>query len=157
MILQDREDVIGSLTKEDIPNIETMVYDFFTPQPVKSTFSIPQLETTDKVTDAHIYYIRRIVHDFYEPVCIKLLQNIAGAMGPTSRLIIADMILPDRTDISGDMTIYWMDFSMMMLNGKEKTKAEFEQILDAAGLELVKIWPFAFGTQANIECRLKRT
>ncbi|KUJ18488.1 o-methyltransferase-like protein [Mollisia scopiformis] len=141
MILQDREDVIGSLTKEDIPGIETMVYDFFTPQPVKN---------------AHIYYLRRILHDFYEPVCVKLLKNIASAMGPTSRLIIADMILPDRTDMAGDMTIYWMDFSMMMLNGKEKTKAEFEEILSEAGMEIVKVWPFAFGTQANIECRLKR-
>lgn len=37
MILQDREDVIASLKEEDIPNIETMVYNFFTPQPVKST------------------------------------------------------------------------------------------------------------------------
>jgi hypothetical protein len=36
MILQDRPDVIGSLMPEDIPNIETMVYDFFTPQPIKS-------------------------------------------------------------------------------------------------------------------------
>jgi hypothetical protein len=39
MILQDRPDVIGSLTPEDIPNIETMVYDFFTPQPIKSISS----------------------------------------------------------------------------------------------------------------------
>jgi hypothetical protein len=37
LILQDRPDVIHSLRPEDIPNIETMVYDFFTPQPVKST------------------------------------------------------------------------------------------------------------------------
>ena len=37
------------------------------------------------------------------------------------------------------MTIYWVDFSMMMLNGKEKTKKEFEEILDAAGLEIVKV------------------
>ncbi|KAE8443020.1 hypothetical protein EG329_002414 [Mollisiaceae sp. DMI_Dod_QoI] len=141
MILQDREDVIGSLKEEDIPGIETMVYDFFTPQPVKN---------------AHVYFLRRILHDFYEPVCITLLKNIASAMGPTSRLIIADMILPDKTDIGGDMTIYWMDFSMMMLNGKEKTKGEFEEILDKAGLEIVKVWMFSFGTQANIECRLKQ-
>ena len=39
MILQDRPDVIGSLTPEDIPNIETMMYDFFTPQPIKSISS----------------------------------------------------------------------------------------------------------------------
>ena len=39
MILQDRPDVIGSLMPEDLPNIETMVYDFFTPQPIKSISS----------------------------------------------------------------------------------------------------------------------
>ena len=36
MILQDRPDVINSLKPEDIPDIEPMVYDFFTPQPIKS-------------------------------------------------------------------------------------------------------------------------
>ena len=36
MILQDRPDVIGSLAPEDISNIETVVYDFFTPQPISS-------------------------------------------------------------------------------------------------------------------------
>jgi hypothetical protein len=76
-------------------------------------------------------------------------------MGPTSRLIIADMVLPEKTELGGELTIYWMDFSMMMLNGKEKTKKEFEEILDAAGLEIVKIWMYGFGTQAQIECRLK--
>lgn len=45
---------------------------------------------------------------------------------------------------------------MMMLTGKEKTKMEFERILDAAGLELVKIWPFQIGAQSMVEARLKR-
>ncbi|KAH8820715.1 o-methyltransferase-like protein [Xylogone sp. PMI_703] len=141
MILQDRPDVISSLAPGDIPNIEALPYDFFTPQPVKN---------------AHVYLLRRILHDFYEPVCIQILKNVASAMGPTSRLIIADMILPDKTEIGGDMTIYWMDFSMMMLNGKEKTEGEFREILGAAGLEIVKIWRYSFGTQAQIECRLKK-
>lgn len=43
----------------------------------------------------------------------------------------------------------------MMLNGTEKSKEQFEEILDAAGLEIVTIYPFAFGCHANIECRLK--
>lgn len=76
-------------------------------------------------------------------------------MGPTSRLIVADMILPDKTEMGTDMTIYWLDFSMMLLNGKEKTEKQFRDILSAAGLEIVKIWMFGFGTQAQIECRLK--
>lgn len=36
MILQDRPDVLESVTAEDAPGIEKMPYDFFTPQPVKS-------------------------------------------------------------------------------------------------------------------------
>lgn len=39
MILQDGPDVISSLMPEDLPNIETMIYDFFTPQPIKSICS----------------------------------------------------------------------------------------------------------------------
>lgn len=76
-------------------------------------------------------------------------------MGPTSRLIIADMIRPEKTEVGGDMSIYWMDFSMMMLNGKEKSQKEFEEILGAVGLEIAKIWSASFGTQAMIECKLK--
>jgi hypothetical protein len=38
MILQDRPSVLDGLTAEDIPNIEKMAYDFFTPQPVKRMF-----------------------------------------------------------------------------------------------------------------------
>lgn len=76
-------------------------------------------------------------------------------MGPTSRLLIGDFVVPEKTHIGDDFMIYWMDFSMMMLTGKEKTAKQFEMILNEAGLELVKIWPFAFGAQAMVEARLK--
>lgn len=41
LILQDLPIVINSLKPEDIPNIEPMVYDIFTPQPVKSESCLP--------------------------------------------------------------------------------------------------------------------
>jgi hypothetical protein len=41
LILQDLPIVINSLKPEEIPNIEPMVYDIFTPQPVKSEFLFP--------------------------------------------------------------------------------------------------------------------
>lgn len=78
-------------------------------------------------------------------------------MGPTSRLIIADMLMPETTQMGGDLTIYWLDFSMMMLSGKEKSEKEFAEITEAAGLEIVKIWLSGIGAQAQIECRLKQT
>lgn len=38
MVLQDRPEVLQSLTEEDVPGIEMMEYNFFTPQPVESEF-----------------------------------------------------------------------------------------------------------------------
>ena len=107
--------------------------------------------------DAHIYLLRRVLHDFYEPVCVQILKNVASAMGPTSRLIIADMVMPEKTQMGGDLTIYWLDFIMMTLNGKEKTEKEFVEITDAAGLEIVKVWSSGYGAQAQVECRLKQS
>ena len=140
MILQDRPDVLASINQEDIPNITKMEHDFFKPQPIKN---------------AHLYLFRRILHDFYDPVCINLVKKVATAMGPTSRLLIGDFIVPDQTHVGDDFTVYWMDFSMMLLTGREKTAKQFEDILDAAGLQLVKIWPFAVGAQAIVEAKLK--
>lgn len=44
---------------------------------------------------------------------------------------------------------------MMIISGKEKTKDEFVKIFDAAGLELVKIWPLGLGAQSIVEAKLK--
>lgn len=45
----------------------------------------------------------------------------------------------------------------MMLTGREKTAKQFEEILDAAELELVSIWPAAFGVPCMVEAKLKST
>jgi hypothetical protein len=44
---------------------------------------------------------------------------------------------------------------MMLLTGKEKSVKQFEEIFDAAGLELVKVWPSRGGPQAIVEAKLK--
>lgn len=46
LILQDLPIVINSLKPEEIPNIEAMSYDIFTPQPVKSEYLPPHLPST---------------------------------------------------------------------------------------------------------------
>lgn len=49
---------------------------------------------------------------------------------------------------------HMMDLNMMMMvNGKERTPAEFRRIVRAAGLTVVKIWECR-GPLSIIECRL---
>ena len=109
MILQDRPDILASLTAEDLPGIEKMSYDFFTPQPVKS-MTFPASASWLISPDAHLYVMRHILHDFYVPVCKELVKNVASAMGPSSRFIIADMIIPEKVVLGTEATPYWMDF-----------------------------------------------
>jgi hypothetical protein len=109
MILQDRPDVLASLTAEDLPGIEKMSYDFFTPQPVKSMTSSASASWLIS-PDAHLYLMRHVLHDFYVPVCKELVKNVASAMGPSSRFIIADMIIPEKVVLGTEATPYWMDF-----------------------------------------------
>jgi hypothetical protein len=96
------------------------------------------------------------LHNYQDNICIPILRNVAAAMGPTSRILIAEIIIPDMPEVGEDMVAYWMDMVMLSIGGKERTKEEFDALLDAAGLELVKIWPFAVGAQTVIEARLKR-
>lgn len=142
MVLQDRPDVLASIEQEDIPNITKMAHDFFQPQPVKG---------------AHLYLLRRILHDFYDDVCIEIVRNVASAMAPSSRLLIGDFVVPEKTHVGDDTTVYWMDFSMMMMTGREKTAEQFRAILQEVGLEMMKIWPSSFGPQAIVEARLRVT
>ncbi|OAR05965.1 hypothetical protein LLEC1_05119 [Akanthomyces lecanii] len=141
LVLQDLATVIETLKPDDIPGIETMVYDIFTPQPVKG---------------ARIYLMRRLLHDFYDPQAIEILRNTASAMAPDSRLVICDMIVPDLVQVNGRMTLYWLDFSLVTIGGKERSKPEFENICEQAGLEIVKIYPSHGENTAMLETRLKR-
>jgi hypothetical protein len=98
----------------------------------------------------------RLLHDFYNPVCVDIVRNTAQAMGPESRLIICDMLVPETVGDDPFKDLYWLDVNLMFLTGKEKTPKEFHEILDAAGLELVKVWPSAIGAIVYLETRLKR-
>ncbi|KAF4969959.1 hypothetical protein FSARC_2912 [Fusarium sarcochroum] len=139
-ILQDLPGVINSMDPKEYEGFELMTYDAFTPQPVKN---------------ARIYFMRRFLHDFYAPVCKEFVQNTASAMGPDSRLIICDQLIPDTVEVQEYMDLYWLDFALLCMTGQEKKTADFEEIFEAAGLELVKIYPSNYGRTVMLEAKLK--
>ncbi|KAH7311561.1 S-adenosyl-L-methionine-dependent methyltransferase [Stachybotrys elegans] len=141
LILQDLPIVIDSLSPEEIPGIEPMKHDVFTPQPVKN---------------AHVYFMRRLLHDFYDPECLEILRNLVPAMGPSSRLIISDMLLPDLVVPGDDRTAYWLDLCLLCIGGRERKLREFEAMFAEVGLELVQVHRSSAGHVAMLETRVKR-
>jgi len=139
IILQDRKPVLDAIPADELPGVEKIVIDFFTPQPIKN---------------AHIYYLRRIMHNWQDNEAQKILKNIADAMAPDSRLLIGEMVVPELPE-GVDKTVYWMDLCMLTIGGKERSEKEFSQLLGSSGLKLIKIWRSSAGSQTVIECRLK--
>ena len=161
MILQDRPPVLDSVPQDSIPGVEKMAYDFYDEQPIKSRFAqLPLLSSLTPLLifmlDAHIYYYRRIMHNYQDNVCQPILKNAVAAMGPTSRLLIGDLVIPAKTEVGEDMSPYWMDMVMIAIGGKERSEKEFAALFDSVGLELVRVYLDDSTHQAVIEGRLKR-
>jgi hypothetical protein len=45
---------------------------------------------------------------------------------------------------------------MLAIGGKERSEKDYIILFEAAGIELIKVWPDAVGTQTVIEARLKK-
>ncbi|KAF5377266.1 hypothetical protein D9615_006423 [Tricholomella constricta] len=152
-IVQDMEKVIPESKKfwsatspEHISTgrIQIQAYDFFTPQPVKA---------------AAVYFMRYIVHDWPDALVLKILKNIRDAAGPSSKLVLFDIVLPNacRTKISTGSTqksasveilplgIQWatsLDMQMLNLfNAQERTLEEFIALGRAANWEFENLKP----------------
>ena len=85
------------------------------------------------------YIMKWIIHDWEDEKAITILKNCRKHIGPNGRLIIVDCVVPehDQPDFSKAF-----DLNMMvMTGGKERTAAEFEQLLAASGFKLLRVIP----------------
>ncbi|MCJ1266694.1 hypothetical protein MMC22_006579 [Lobaria immixta] len=122
LILQDLPMVIDNI-KEIGPGLETMKYDFFTPQPIKG---------------ARAYFLRNVLHDWPDKNSRQILRNILPAMTGESILLINEGVLPE---VNVALFPAQIDLSMMALYaGLERTQKQWIELLDSAGFELVKTW-----------------
>lgn len=80
VVLQDLPQVLDAVPEEKLEGIRPMHYDFNDPQPVKG---------------ARAYHLRRVLHDHPDDLCLKILRNTVSAMNTDSKLLIADLIMPE--------------------------------------------------------------
>ena len=96
---------------------------------------------------------RRVMHDYSDPVCIDMLEQVVPAMGPDSVVLIAEFCFPPQAN-PADLPIAAMDMAIFNMGGKERSEDGFKQILEAAGLEYVTTHRSEGGFAAIVEARL---
>src|SRR5579864_7858326 len=88
---------------------------------------------------ADAYLLCGVIHDWDDRRANRILRNCLRAMARTGRLLIIDMVVPDTDAMSFSKLL---DLNMLaMTGGRERTKAEFRALLDAACYELTRIIP----------------
>lgn len=89
-VVQDLDEVVqaaktGQVKDQKEEKIKFEAHDFFEPQPIKN---------------ADVYLLRFICHDHSDKYAAKILANIVSTMGPTSRILIMDGVMPPPGTLS---------------------------------------------------------
>ena len=133
---QAHGDLKGRVVLQDLPgtiamtdqgvlkqlNIEAQAHDFMTPQPIKG---------------ANVYYLRNILHNWPDAICLTILTHLQAAMAQDS-VVILDEIVVRSSESTWKQVNY--DFVMIAAFGAlERTKDQWVALLSEVNLELREV------------------
>lgn len=92
----------------------------------------------EEVPEADGYFLKYILHDWNDEKCLEILSNIHESAPANGRVFVVEHVVPgpDTRHFSKrlDMT------TLVFLGGRERTEAEYANLFDRAGWELVERW-----------------
>ena len=89
---------------------------------------------------ADAYLLKHILHDWSDEDCLRILKNIYAVAEPGTKLLIVDAVIGARNEHEFAKIL---DIQMLVLlhGGKERTQAEWKELLHAAGFQLTRVVP----------------
>lgn len=87
------------------------------------------------------------MHDWPDDDAAKILQNTVDAMGPDSRILIDEVVIPDT---GADWQTTMADIAMMAFGGRERTKQQWAALAQRAGLHVEEIYDYVASTHTSI-------
>lgn len=91
-------------------------------------------EAVPKGGDAYI--MKRVLHDWDDERCAKILANCCSAMSERGRVLVVDSVIPPGNNPDRGKLI---DIQMLVIGGRERTKEEFAALFRKAGLKLTRV------------------
>lgn len=84
---------------------------------------------------ADVVLLSRVLHDWDDAEAIQILMRARAALSPGGWLFIVEMLIPDESVAGGLCDLHLL----MATGGRERSAAQFEQLLAAAGFELAEV------------------
>ncbi|XVE62540.1 hypothetical protein DITRI_Ditri06bG0125800 [Diplodiscus trichospermus] len=127
------------------PHIKGINFDL--PQVIKDAPPFPGVDHVEgdmfvEVPKGDAIFLKWILHDWDDNLCMKLLQNCYNALPGSGKVVVVELILPESpmTDIvSQDTLISDIGVFNLIPGAKERTKEEFKALATKAGFTTFKI------------------
>jgi hypothetical protein len=83
------------------------------------------------------YLMKHILHEWPEATALDLLRNVRSVIGETGRLLVLEFIVPEGNgQHPAKLVDLWL---MVLMGGKERTAAEYADLLQRAGFRLDRV------------------
>jgi hypothetical protein len=83
------------------------------------------------------YLMKNIIHDWPDADALRILRNVRAAIAPRGKLLLLESVLTERS--STDIGVL-IDLEMLIaVGGKERTRAEWADLLSRAGFRLNRV------------------
>jgi hypothetical protein len=132
--------VLLSAIHEAAPGLDAVLFD--RPEVVAGS-ALPAVGGdffTEVTAGVDAYLLSRVIHDWSDQDAVAILASCRRAMPRHGVLLLVEAVLPERA--AADPAAVRMDLHMLtLLGGRERTAAEFEGLLAAAGLRLSRVVP----------------
>jgi hypothetical protein len=80
---------------------------------------------------ADAYIMKYILHDWDDECAVKILTNCRDAMSENGRILVVDSVIPPGNETG---YVKLLDIEMLIIGGRERTKADFADIFRKARL-----------------------
>ena len=88
---------------------------------------------------ADAYVLRRILHDWPDDDCVRILQRVRAVIGDDGRLIVIDGVVGPPNE---DPHVKFLDLMMLVsAGGRERTETEWRELIADGGFQLQRITP----------------
>jgi hypothetical protein len=138
LVLRKYRDMRGILF--DLPAVVKGAPSFIKSYGLESRIEVRSGDFFESIPNgADAYLLKHILHDWSDEDCLRILTNIYAVAEPGTKLLVVDAVIGARNEHEFAKIL---DIQMLVhLRGKERTRAEWKELLHAAGFQLTRVVP----------------
>uniref|UniRef100_A0A8C4P7V5 Acetylserotonin O-methyltransferase n=1 Tax=Dromaius novaehollandiae TaxID=8790 RepID=A0A8C4P7V5_DRONO len=128
----------STVTIYDLPKVVQVAKEWFVPsEEHQITFHKGDF-FKDSIPEADLYILSKILHDWDDDKCKQLLAKVHKACKPGGGVLLVESLLNE--DKSGPLETQLYSLNMLVqTEGKERTPAEYRNLLQAAGFTEIQV------------------